>query len=422
MFFKNKPAKWIFWPFKKKANPWERYESLWVVLISISLVSSLAYGLKTIIEPPTESEEIYLSPSAFIYKERDFFISQNQTEKKPLSHLELVAYLDALEKLNPFTTLTAQAEVPFEEVAALPEAENTTSTLTLVPEPEIRIGLTYGINPVIISSTHSFTITNFNQEPLLKLNAGDQVTLRYNYDTTYSVITPEHNIISSSYIILKPNDPDGVFEIENYFNPPPWNQSLNDNRFRGALEFAFTPATNRTWLINELKMEDYLKGLGETTSYAPLEYLEVMTIAARSYALWHNLEQHKYQYELYDVQANQNDQVYRGYEAEARHPNLSLATENTRGLVTTYKNNLAIIPYFAGSSGKTYSWEKIWGNKNYPWVESQEVPEEIGYVQLGHGVGLSQRGALIKVKNGATKEEVFADFFPEISLQNIYVP
>jgi len=422
MLIEFQDKKWPLWLFRKKTNIWERYESIWVVLFTLLVVSSIAFGFKTLIKPQTITEEIYISPSAFEYQQRDFFISQTQEPKQPLSHLELIAYLETLEELNPFTTLTARAEVPFEKIAAIPADTDSNSSLILIPEPNIRVGLTANINPLTISNTHPFAITNFNGEPLLKLNAGDKVTLKYNYDTTYSIITPELKIESDSYLILTADDPAAVFTLENYYNPPPWNRRLNDNSFRGKIEFVYTPATKKIWIINELPMEEYLKGLAETTSYAPLEYLKVMSIAARSYALWHNLEQHKYQYEFYDVQANQNDQVYRGYEAEARHPNLSKAVEETRGIVATYKNNLAIIPYFAGSSGRTYSWEDVWGSKDYPWVQGQEVPEEKGYVRLGHGVGLSQRGALIKVKNGATKEKVFADFFPEISLQNIYVP
>ncbi len=418
---KIKPHKWLMWPFAKKKNFWEKYESLWVILFSLLVVSSIAFGFKTLIEPEPITEEIYINPSAFKYQERDFFIAKKNRKNNP-SPFTLISYLKKIEKLNPFTTTAAQAEVPFEKIAATPNSSST-KELVLIPEPNIRIGLTSTLNPVVITNSQPFSITNLDNKPLLKLAAGDRVTLKYNnYNSTYLIITPELNIKSDSALILKADNQKGVFTLENYYNPPPWNWRLNDNSFRGQIDFIYTPATKKIWIVNELPMEEYLKGLAETTAFAPLEYLKIMTIAARSYALWHRLEQHKYQYEFYDVQANQNDQVYRGYKAEIRHPNLSKAVKETRGVVATYKNNLAIIPYFAGSSGRTYSWENIWGSKDYPWVQTQRIPEEKGYTRLGHGVGLSQRGALLKVKNGETKEEVFADFFPEIRLQNIYVP
>ena len=36
------------------------------------------------------------------------------------------------------------------------------------------------------------------------------------------------------------------------------------NAFRGTLELRATPATKKVWLINELPMEQYISGLGET--------------------------------------------------------------------------------------------------------------------------------------------------------------
>lgn len=430
MFSKNFTNNWHFlWPFKKKQSFWERYETIWVVLISLTVITVLAYALRITVRVPNITEELYISPSAFETQGTDSFVWEKAAvPAKPEPSLATASLFNYFDSLNPFTALPARAEDVFSEFFSPtnpPDNKLTTpaTNLDLISEPNIRVGLVPNLNPVRISNSNNYEIKNFFGDPLLTLGPDDEVYLYYDYyQNKYKITHGEIEIESNSFLILSSEEPNSLFTLHNYYNPPAWNLTYADNVYRGKIEFLHTPATNRIWVINELPLEDYLKGLAETTAYAPLEYLKVMTIAGRSYALWHEQKQQKHAAEFYDVQANQNDQVYKGYLNEQRHPNLSLAVTQTRGLVATYDDRVAVIPYFAGSDGYTAAWKKVWGGDKHPWVAGAYVPEEIGYTRLGHGVGLSQRGALLKIKNGETLEEVFETFFPDIKIQNIYAP
>ena len=49
---------------------------------------------------------------------------------------------------------------------------------------------------------------------------------------------------------------------------PAWNPSINDSFFRGVLEIRYYQ--NQLILINELDLEDYVKGIGEVMNSDPL--------------------------------------------------------------------------------------------------------------------------------------------------------
>src|SRR5262249_9503188 len=59
--------------------------------------------------------------------------------------------------------------------------------------------------------------------------------------------------------------------------------TINGHAYRGALELTSGGGVH---VINDLNLEDYVRGLSEVPSSWPAEALKAQAIAARSYALW----------------------------------------------------------------------------------------------------------------------------------------
>jgi hypothetical protein len=211
-------------------------------------------------------------------------------------------------------------------------------------------------------------------------------------------------------------------EMYDFSRPVSWLPGANDNTFRGILElqYAANDSDHGVWAINELPMEMYLKGLGETSDSSPLEYQKALLTAARTYAYYHWTRGTKHATANFDVDAKY-DQVYRGYGVEARSPNIVAGVDATRGQIVTYNGNLAITPYYSRSDGRTRSWGEVWaGGDKYPWLVSVPVPEDQGRTLWGHGVGMSATGALGMAANGSTYQDILKHFYTGIQLMQFY--
>ena len=114
------------------------------------------------------------------------------------------------------------------------------------------------------------------------------------------------------------------------------------------------------------------------------------------------------------------DQVYRGYGAEARDPNVVAAIDATHGQIVTYNGKLAITPYYSRSDGRTRSWTEVWGGGPYPWLVSVPVPWDNGKTLWGHGVGMSASGALGMARDGKNYQEILSYFYQQTVLMQAY--
>ena len=246
-------------------------------------------------------------------------------------------------------------------------------------------------------------------------------------DTTSTTPSAAHATTSPQIAPATPatsptiSDQDIVFEILSYVHRPGWSSAINDNTFRAVLEVRYAPATDKLWVINELFLEQYLKGLAETSNNSPYEYQKALLIAARTYALYHINRSTKYASEHFTIRATDADQVYRGYGAEQRLPNVSRAVSETRGAIVTYNGELAITPYYSQSDGRTRNWEEVWGGGPKPWLIGKNDPCCSGLKMLGHGVGMSARGALLMAIQGKGYEEILKYYYTAIELRRRYL-
>lgn len=284
----------------------------------------------------------------------------------------------------------------------------------------IRVGLfrTTDDTMVVRAVTGGFTLQQ-GGATVCTFNSGESLTVKYDRVAKISRATgPNCTSQSSGVYIAVPNDPIGPLELTDFNRPVSWLPGANDNKFRGKLELRYTPATDAVWIINELPIEWYLKGSGETSNSSPQQYQRALLTAARTYAMYHVNRGTKHADENYIVDATY-DQVYRGYGAEIRNGNVNTAIDATRGQIVTYQGKLAITPYYSRSDGRTRSWNEVWYG-SYPWLVSVPVPWDNGRTLWGHGVGMSATGAIGMDNAGYTYDQILKHFYTGIELMQAY--
>lgn len=287
-------------------------------------------------------------------------------------------------------------------------------------EPEIRVGLFNTTEPIEITANKGFQIWDQKNNLLYDLSADKIVTISFDFNTLkYSIDAPPLGKTLSSYIKVVPKTTETVFEIVNYENRPNWNKELNDNMFEGSLEIRYSNATKKLWVINQLPIDTYLKGLAESSSSAPKEFQKALVIAARTYALYHYLNPSKHKDEHFTVDAKY-DQIYRGYNLAKRVPEISQAVQDTKGYAVTYNNEIVITPYFSQSDGRTRSWQEVWGGDPKPWLVSVSDPYNDGKEKLGHGVGMSAQGAIGFAQDGKNYQEILKYYYTGIKIEKAY--
>jgi len=288
--------------------------------------------------------------------------------------------------------------------------------------PLVRIGLYYTSDPIVITANGSYKIKDQNQAVLASVAASVQSVISFNFPSkTYSLAVNGTKVATSSYLRFEPDAQSIIMEIVSFDSRPAWNTSLNDNRFLGILEVRYASSTNRLWVINELPMENYLKGLAESSNSSPMEYQKALLTAARSYAMYHYNRGTKHAAENFTLDATY-DQVYRGYNSQIRLTQVSDAVDQTRGQMVTYNGQVVVTPYFSYSDGRTRSWQEVWGGSGVPWCIS--VKEPAGYdktTMYGHGVGMSARGAiLLAAQYSYTFEQILKYYYTGVQIQKIY--
>ncbi|OGL67001.1 hypothetical protein A2856_00740 [Candidatus Uhrbacteria bacterium RIFCSPHIGHO2_01_FULL_63_20] len=315
-------------------------------------------------------------------------------------------------------------DIPVEVTSGSPEAFNVPIVQEIpetfpMQEPMLRVGILIvdgeTNNEVKVSCETAWKLMGGDGALLAELPAGKPVTAlykqsRYWFDRGNGFEKTPH------FLRFVPNEPNAVCTVENWDRR---NRGADRpyNRYRNVLELRYNDAKTRTWLINELPMEWYLKGLGETSNVSHMEYQKALVTAARTYATYHFERGTKRGPEFFHITGYADDQVYRGYDQEANSPRIVRSVEETRGQVVTYEGRTAITPYFSRSAGRTYDWGEVWGG-DVPWVKGVACPcdKEKGYNLWGHGIGMSATEALCMANRGQGWEQILHYFYTNIAI------
>ena len=293
-------------------------------------------------------------------------------------------------------------------------------------EPTMRVGVAYykptntGWVPQRIRATVPVRVTREDGGLIATVPAGTAVNIDYRpTDRTYHIHINNTWYTEHQPIRVTPTT-SAPLELASYTKKLVWEGNRADNHFRGTIEIRYA-STGYVWTINELPLEEYLKGLVETNDRAPAEFHAAQVIAARSFALFHIASGGKYTKGKFVLTGTASDQVYRGDDGAKRRPNLVRAVEATRGIVMTYDDRVAVTPYFAQSNGSTRDYTSVWGGAPKAWLASvADPPICTGKRLIGHGVGMSQRCAMQLASNGWNFQSILHHFYTGVALQKVY--
>ena len=292
--------------------------------------------------------------------------------------------------------------------------------------PNIRVGLfslvaspNVNAQMITIAGDGVYNLIDSNQQVVKQLSGVTQIS--YDFPSAaYTVQNGSFSFSSAYQVKFVPVDPVAtIFQITSYNNIPSWDTTVNFNRFRGSLEVRYAKATSKLWVIEQLPLEDYMRGLGETSNGSPQAFQKALVTAARTYALFVVSIGGKHKSEFFDVDTTGNDQVYKGYASELVRPNVVKAADETRGDVVTYNNDIVVTPYFSRSDGRTRAWSEVW-NGSRPWLVSKPAPYDVGLTLWGHGVGMSASDAVGRAAAGSSWIEILAYYYTGITIQQLY--
>ena len=314
-------------------------------------------------------------------------------------------------------------EIPVEVTSDAPEAKNSPvvqeqeGSASFIDEPIIRVGVLIvdeeTEDKVVITCESDFDLKDGNGNLLAEVKTGNEVEGFYK-NGKYWFDSGNGLESTASFLRFVPDTANAVCTVTNFDRRVTRNSANADNQFRNVLEFRYNIPNDRTWLINELPMEYYLRGLAETSNLSHLEFQKALITAARTYAYYHFERATKHASEFFHVDAYA-DQVYNGYGQEARTPRLTQAVKETAGYIVTYNNATAITPYFSRSDGRTRDWSEVWGG-SVAWCVSVPTPSDKGKTLWGHGVGMSASAAFSMANDGVLWQDIVKYFYTGVDL------
>ncbi len=282
---------------------------------------------------------------------------------------------------------------------------------------KIRIGLSFQGNPVI-TGNGPFHLES-NGKILTSFNANQ--TAAVSYANNQYVITAVGQNLTSPASAPPRFVPDGstILQIQNWSRPASGAPSIVYNQFRGVLEPHWY--NNQLVTINELTVEDYLKGTGEIADSQPYEKIKAILVVARTYAMFYVRLAQKFPGAPYNLTDDpETSQKYVGFVSEAYSPNTLRAIADTAGEVVTYLGKLIKTPYFSSDDGRTRSAEEVWGWTDTPYLVSVPDPYCAGKTLSGHGVGLSGCGSLGMAQAGKSYLDIIKYYYQGVDVQKLY--
>ncbi|MBP9773279.1 MAG: N-acetylmuramoyl-L-alanine amidase [Candidatus Peribacteraceae bacterium] len=270
---------------------------------------------------------------------------------------------------------------------------------SVASSPLIRIRLSLTSFPIV-----TFTNTGFGNER--EFLQGDSIVVRQSGNLCQAV--GNSNFVEGEILRLKPAK-DGFTSVDSVRG--------KKQTYRGVIECRIIDG--QVAFINELPMEDYLKGLAEEGDSQPLEKQKAFAVAARSYAAYYlSPTNRKYAGKPYDGDDSPASfQSYMGYIFEQKNPRWVLSVSQTAGKVLKKNGEVIKTPYFSSDDGRTRSIEESTIKIKYPEIYvSKPDPWCVGMKMAGHGVGMSGCGALGQAKDGKTYEQILSYYYPGTAL------
>jgi peptidoglycan hydrolase-like amidase len=295
----------------------------------------------------------------------------------------------------------------------------TGASVVISAEPTIRIRLSsFKENSATLTASGGFTLYK-DGAIFQKYSANETATIGF-FDLANGAIFCAVPVAS------------GIFTITNFEHRPAWNPKLNDNLYRGTLEIR--AVDGQLAIIDELSLEDYLRGVAEPMPGDPWEKVKTLAVLARTYAYYYIQPEHrKFPNYPYDGSDDASVfQLYLGANFEKRGPDMARAAEATRGEILQSGDRTIKTPFFNRSDGWTRTPEEAsWPRADFYFTKKVADPwscggtsKDAGIIctgnRRGHGVGLSGAGAKGLAEEGKTMGEIINYFFDGLELKKKY--
>lgn len=293
----------------------------------------------------------------------------------------------------------------------------------------VRVALkSFTKNIRITSENDSYNVKDASGNAIYSGTAGTVYTTAYSNNVDLIISGDSDSTVLKFYSI-----DDIVIDSANPFHSGYGGAS--DNVFIGSLRIKYSPVSNKCWAINELPLEDYVKGVAEVSEDLPLEYLKAMSVIIRTYVSYHASNGGKHIGEPFDlknsVSENGDDQVYKGYGFTKRAPIFSNAVDFTKGKIITYNDKPILAAYSSDSGGVSKDARKVWGSAQggqaggnfsdkpylYGGISDPASTTHNSYaVSISHGAGLSAAGAKEMARKGSDYISIIKYYYQGVSL------
>lgn len=144
-----------------------------------------------------------------------------------------------------------------------------------------------------------------------------------------------------------------------------WDQKRNF-RYEGKILYKVDPDTGKTWTVNRLSVEQYLKSVisSEMSATSSLQLLKAHAVISRSWLMFGSAP-----HTLFDVCSDDCCQRYQGI-SDKMNLIVEQAIEETRGEVLMYDGEICDARYSKCCGGVTEEFRYCWENKDYPYLRS----------------------------------------------------
>ncbi len=319
---------------------------------------------------------------------------------------------------SPLPSSTPSLLPSFSPTPSAAPSSSSSSPETLAKELRVAIS-EISQNNFEFSANTNFDVLDKNSQRIVSKKANEKFS--YQFPATKAEI----------FVIIVPKGQNSIAEALSFEDHPAWRPSLNYNRFHGSLELIYSAKSNKVWLVNEIFLEDYLKGVAEMVEGEPLEHLKTMAVASRTYAYYYLLQGGKYgSDEVFHLKNTTSDQLYKGYSREEFAPDIIKAREETTGQIAVFDEKPIRAVYSSGAPESTRDDCKVFGgefcDKSYDYLRGGiQSPAGASYKRtscdsVNHCAGLMADGARYLAEQGKTWQEILKYYYQGIEIKKLY--
>ena len=138
--------------------------------------------------------------------------------------------------------------------------------------------------------------------------------------------------------------------------------------YSGSLHIKADRQRSGLSIVNTVDLETYVASVvGSEMDFDNPEALKAQAVVSRTYALW-SVQQSPYK--EFDLRDHESNQVYFGNIQDK--PWYSTATEETKGEILTWSDQLILAVFSSTCGGRTADNKDVWGGTNHPYLSVQD--------------------------------------------------